>query len=281
MPLQADTLTTSTANDSLFAAFHTEFCPEQYAGFFRDNAFLHPELPYRNWGEEAVRLPYTLWRDDWVAATLLLCLLLLVYALNKTRKQLLKQTKNFFIQRSHNDLHSVKTGIEKSSHLIMVAQLCLLAALITFTYAEHHFDISLCQQPPRWLLGFYILAFLIFYLLKRMMIEFINWIFFPKSQQKEWKENYSFLISVESIVFFPLVLTLVYFQISFDKFVWIFLFILLIIKFLLTFKTFKIFFPKSYCLFHLFVYLCGLEIMPLLTLWKTLALLTEYWIVKY
>ena len=250
--------------------------------FFSKDPAYHPELPFRSTGESAVPLPYMLWRDDWVTGSLLLCLVILVLTINKTRQQLRQQTKDFFFAPKENKgLFAVETTIEGRARLFMTFQLCLLGGVMMFAYSQYELDFFLGQLSPRWLLGIYVLSFIAFFFLKKIMSAFVNWIFFPKSQQKLWNDNYSYLISVESILFFPLALTFVYFRLPFEKVVWIFLFILLIIKILLAFKTYRIFFSKSYGLFHLFAYLCALEIMPMLALWKTLAMVTENLIVKY
>ena len=260
----------------------THFSPELYQGFFRSNTLLHPELPYRSMGQSAVPVPYRLSHDDLVTSALIFCILILIYVLNKTRRQLMQQTHDFFVSpRERTNLFGVETGIEVRSRLFNILLLSLMGGLSMFAYAQYELQFFLGQLSPRWLLGIYVTSFLLFFFIKRILSSFVNWIFFPKSQQKIWNKTFSYLISVESLLFFPLLLTFVYFQLPFEKAVWIFLFILLTIKILLAFKTFTIFFPKSYCLFHLFAYLCALEIMPLLALWKSLAIVTENLIVKY
>ena len=251
-------------------------------GFFKNNPMLHTELPYRGMGRSAVSVPYMLSRDDLVTSSLLLCFLILVYVINKTRRQLIQQTKDFFFApKEHNGLFAVETSIESRARLFVIFQLCLMGGLLVFAYAQYRLDFFLGQLPPRLLLGIYVGSFVVYFVLKRILNSFINWIFFPKSQQKLWNDSNSYLISVESLVFFPFALIFVYFNLPFEKSIWMFLILLLIIKILYAFKTLTIFFPKSYGLFHLFAYLCALELMPLLALWKLLAIVTENLVVKY
>ena len=251
-------------------------------GYFSNKAMFHPELPYRSFGKSADPLPYMLWRDDWVTGGLLLCFVILVLTVNKMRHHLRQQSKDFFVApREKTGLLAVETGSESRARLFMLFQLCLLGGIFMFAYSQHELHFFLGQLSPRWLLGIYVVSFIAFFVLKFMLGKFINWIFFPKSQQKIWNDSYSYIISVESILFFPLALTFVYFRFPFEKIAIIFLFILLIIKILVAFKAYRIFFPKFHCLLHLFAYLCALEIMPLLALWKSLAILTEHLIVKY
>jgi len=259
-----------------------QFDPQQYAGFFRDNTTLHPELPYRSFGESAVSLPYMLRNDNLVTGSLLVCLILLVYAVNKTRRQLVQQTKKFFFApRQRSRMFAAETSIESSSRRYLYLQLCILGGVMIFAYSQNKYDNFLGQLSPRMLLLTYLAGFFVCILGKRLLISFVNWVLFPKNKQKTWNDIYSYIVSVESIVFFPLALAYVYFQLSYETALSLFIFIFFIIKILLAFKTYYIFFRKSYGLFHLFVYLCALEVMPLLAIWKTLAIVTDSLIVKY
>ncbi len=251
-------------------------------GYFRDNAMLHTELPYRSRGMSAVPLPYRLWNDDLVTGILLLCLILLVYVFNKTRRQMAQQARDFFFApKKHTGLFAVETSIEGNARLFIVFQLCLMGGLLTFAYAQYTLDLFLGQVSPRLLLAIYVGCFVAYFVLKRMCYGFVNWVFFSKSQQKVWNDSYSYLISLESFVFFPLALIFIFLGITFEKGIWIFLILLILIKILLGFKTLKIFFPKIHGLFHLFAYLCALELMPMLTLWMSLVFITNSLIIKY
>lgn len=250
--------------------------------YFSQSKMFHPELPYKSQGISATPLPYMLYRDNIVTGGLLLCLIILVYVHNKTRQQLKQQTKDFFFApREHTGLFAVETSIESSARLFSILELCLMGGISMFAYVQYKLDFFLGQLSPRWLLSVYIGSFILYFLVKRILNGFVNWVFFPKSQQKLWRDSYFYLISVESFLFFPLALVFVYFRLPFIKTAWIFLFLLFTVKTLLAFKTYRIFFQKMHGLFHLFAYLCALELMPLLALWKTLAVLTENLIVKY
>lgn len=271
---------TESSTDSLLVL--TEFCPEQYCGFFSGNPMLHTELPYQSQYLSAIPLPYRLCRDDMVSGSLLLCLFMLVYIVKKKHQQLVQQMRDFFYSpRERTGLPAVETGTEARSRLFTVCLLSLIGGLFMFIYTQQDLHIMLGEMSSRQLLAIYVGSLLLFFAVRHMMSRFVNWIFFPKSLQKQWNENYFLLFSVESLLLFPLLLASVYFILPFEKLICFFLFILLIIKILLTFKTYNIFFHKSYCQFHLFAYLCALEIMPLLALWKALAIVTESLIVKY
>lgn len=251
-------------------------------GFFNGNPILHPELPFRSMWCDTVPIPYRLSQDDIVTGGLLLGFFILICIVNQARRQLVQQTKDFFFApKERSGPFDKETSIEIYSRFSAVFLLCLTGGLMAFTYVRSHFDLFLDLQSIALMLGIYIGCFVLYFIVKRVLNRFINWIFFPKSQQKLWTDSCSYLISVESILFFPLVLTFVYLDFSFEQGMWMFLVVLFAAKLLLAFKALKIFFPKSYGLFHLFAYLCALELMPILALWKSLAFITNSLMVKY
>ncbi|MBQ8968286.1 MAG: DUF4271 domain-containing protein [Bacteroidaceae bacterium] len=268
------------AYDALPKSEATE--PHGLSGFFNGNPLLHPELPYRTWGQSAMPVPYQLRNGDLATATLLFCLLILAYVVNQTRHQLAQQTHDFFIApKERVGLFAVETSFENQARLLVILQLCLMCGLLALAYFMQRTDIPPYQTPPELLLAAYVGCFVAYFTAKRILSAFINWIFFPKSQQKLWNDSNSYLISVESILIFPLTVFSIYLDISAEKILLFFLFILISVKILLAYKALKIFFQKIYGLFHLFAYLCTLELMPMLILWKALGLITDNLIVKY
>lgn len=253
-----------------------------HIGFFKDSPLYHPELVPSQRGQRAVPRPYQLWRDDWVTGSLLLSLVLLIYVINRTRRQFVLQAKDFFFPpKDRPTLFAKKTSFESHSILFIIFLISLMGGFIAFVYAQHTLNLFLSQVSPYLLLFIYTGCFLAYFFVKRTMTHFVNWVFFNKSQQKHWKESTAFLISLECYLFFPLVLIFVYFKISILHTLLTSGILLFITKILLLYRCYSIFFPKIYCLFHLFAYLCALELMPLAALWKSLVFITDNLIIRY
>ena len=251
-------------------------------GYFKDNPMLHPELQVSPHGHIAVPVPYKLWRDDWVAGVLLFTFILLVYVINHLRRQFVQQAKDFFFPiQNHPIQPEEETSFESHAVFFMIFLLSLLGGLLSFVYAQYSLNLFLSQVSPYLLLFIYTGCFLSYFLLKRLLTNFVNKTFFEKSQQKQWTAASDFLISIECSLIFPLALVFVYFNISIIHTLIILGIILFLAKILLIYKCYSLFFPKIYCLFHLFAYLCALELMPLLALWKSLTFITGNLIIKY
>lgn len=245
-------------------------------GFFHRNPLMHTEVPYRSPWHRIERIPYRLTDDNLVIGSLLLYLVILAAVIVNSRHRLAQQAKDFFFTQKEQPMHqTAETGFERYVYPLSIGLLCLVGGLFTFAYVRH--ELGMLPDPlSDWqLLAAYAGCFAGYFVIKWLFSRFINWIFFSKSQQKSWTSNNRFLFIVESISFFPLVTIAVFLQIPFEKSILISLCVVLIVKILLSFKTQNIFFPKIYGCFHLFAYLCTLELMPIACLWKVLALVTR------
>lgn len=243
---------------------------------------LYPELHFRSPWHEAVRAPYKLCGDDMVTGSLLLCFFVLVGFVGHTRGQLMQQTRDFFrASQGRNGTFDKVNAIPALPRLVAFLHLCLLAGLTVFAYARLSNDVFFDSASLWTLLGVYVGSFVVYFIVKRMLGGFVNWIFFSQTQRKLWTESNAYLVAIESILLFPVALAFVCLDLPPAKAIWLLLAALATAKFLLAFKALSIFFPKSYGLFHLFAYLCALELMPILALWKSLAFITDSLIIKY
>ena len=162
-----------------------------------------------------------------------------------------------------------------SQAVFLYLQTGLLASLFFFNYTQTTQDLFMSRWSSHALLGAYILTNWIYIGVKQSAYIFVNWIFFDKGKRDRWIKAYSFLLSLEGILLFPLALTMVFFNLSIHDTA-ICLFILVgLIKVLLFYKTFNIFFSKIYGFLHLIVYFCALEILPLFGLLHALTYIND------
>ncbi len=256
--------------------------PVYTLGFFKDNALLHPELQVRQHGYSADPVPYQLWRDNWVSGTLLLSFILLVLIINRARHQFILQARNFMYTPLNAETSFAKDiTFESRTVVFMTILLSILGGFLAYAFAQYTLDLFLSQISPYLLLFLYMGCFLLYFLVKRVAYSFIDWIFFQKMQQRLWADACSFVLSVECLCVFPTVLVLVYFDMSVRQILLTLCAILVFSKTLLAYKCYSIFFRKFYCVLHFFVYLCALEIVPLIALWQSLTFLTGNLIIKY
>ena len=241
-------------------------------GYFEGDTLLHTEVPCRSYGFQATETPFRLRHDGWSGVLLLVCLLLaasLVMRLKKKFRELLRDV--FFPISGKKDAPIVDDPLRYSTRLLAVCLLSLTAAMVTFTYMQHEVGFYPFPETPYILFLGFVLLWMGYFLAKAAMGNFVNWVFFRSEKIFTWKRVYTFMYVVESMLFLVLALVVEYLPIPHDEVLVLALCVVFLVKILLFFKTFQIFFPKMYGTLHLFVYFCTLELMPLLVLQQVLT----------
>ncbi len=277
LAVRYDTLSAEESDTSLYDAeksFSTDF--------FNDSTLLQSELDARTNAPWAEILPYTLWRDNMVGVTMLLSLALFVYTINSAMRPYVLQIKSFtYTPRSTDTPFAKDIAFGTRAIVSMTLLISLLCGFIVYTYTQGFSGQSLSVAQPYIILLAYMGCFLIYFIFKRLAYRFTDWVFFAKQQHKLWADACSLALCTESLLFFPATLALVYLDIDISQILTALFCIILLCKILLAYKCFSIFFPKIHCILHYFVYLCALEIVPLIALWKFLAFIDGFLIAKY
>lgn len=251
--------------------------------FFQDNPHYHPELPFHSYGYIAEPLPYRLWRDDILSSLLLLIFVLLLLLINRTRSFIREQSHDFLFtpHMSQTFSTSVTTSLEYGTRVFLTFVLSMVGGLCFFSYIQMQYTIFMGQLSPYFLLGLYTVCFLLFFSTKRLLLNFVNWVFFDKIKRHFWNQSYNFLYMVETLLLLPIIAIYIYFSIPTKMSLLAILFVVVLVKVMLLYKSYQIFFPKIYGILHLLSYLCALEIMPLVALWALLSAVTDNMIVKF
>lgn len=241
--------------------------------FFPPSPYDHPEAVFRYSGMPSEPLPYLLRNDDGVTSILLCCLLMIMVIFTRSRKYIHQQVQDFFFDRiNQKTLFSITTGREMRYTLFLYMQTGLLVGLFAFDYTLSVCDMFMAPFTHFQLLGIYVLFCWVFLGVKQVLYSFVNWIFFDKVQRLTWMKSYAFLVSAEGLLLFPLALVMVYFNLPAEIVMLCLCIVLGMVKLLLFYKTFSIFFPNFYGFLHLIAYLCALEMLPACVLWKALML---------
>lgn len=242
---------------------------------FPRSPYDHPEVDFRYSGMISSPKPYQLRNDDGVTGILLCCFLMIMMIFARSKKYIRLQTQDFFFGQTHRDSFSVPTGREMRHTLLLYLHTGLLAALFAFHHTISSVDLFMVGITHFQLLGIYILCCWMFLGVRQLLYVFVNWIFFDKEQRESWMKSYSFLIAAEGLLLFPLALITVYSYLPAVYVVWCLCILLVMVKLLLFYKTFGIFFSKNHGFLHLIVYFCALEILPAYAFWKALMLTIE------
>lgn len=239
--------------------------------YFAGDSLLHTEVPYHPYGFSTASTPFRLRHDGWSALLLFLCLLLtasLVLRLRKSFRELLRGV--FFPIPGGTDAPVLNDPLRFSTRLIAVSLLSLAAAVVTFSYTQSWTDYYTFPETPYILFFAFLVLWIAYFVVKRLMINFINWIFFREAKIFTWQRAYTFLYASEAMLLFVFAVVVAYLPVSpSEMLLWVII-LVFFFKIVLLFKTRLIFFPKMYGTLHLIVYFCTLELMPLLVMQQIL-----------
>ncbi len=248
--------------------------PYDTCGYFAGDTLLHAEVPYRPYGYASTETPYRLRYDGWSGLMLFVCLLLVASLLLRLRGKCSEVLRSVFLPiPGKKDEPAVDDPLRYSTRLLAVCLLSLSAAMVTFAYTQHDVGFYLFFETPYIMFAAFLALWIVYFLVKRLAASFVNWVFFRSEKIFTWQRAYTFLYVVEALFFFVLALVAVYLPVLPNEVLILALFLILLFKIVLLFKTYKIFFPKLYGTLHLIVYFCTLELMPLLVLQQILMYL--------
>lgn len=220
-------------------------------------------------------LPYLL-HTDWMITTILfLCILFAILALSKEKKYLLQQLKFSISNRERSSMFDEITTSDIHYKFLLIFHSCILLGFCIYYYYINNMPDIFMRIPRGWLLGGGTLGVGVFLLLKYFLYSFINWVFFQKERNSLWITSFFNLFIWLGVLLLPVILVIVYFDISSHLSIYIVGILVIFAKITLFWICFSNFFEKIHGAFHLILYFCALEILPDLLLWKGIELVSN------
>lgn len=232
-------------------------------------------LTLHTYGQAGDPLPYRFRTDDYVTSALLLSFFLVVWILSRSRHQLGRALKDFFgLPATGPQAGHEATALQ--GRTFVTFQMCFLLGILFTDYTQEKLPAVFNQSSPYLVLLFGVTMCVAYFALKAALYRLVNVTFFGRERAEAWRNAYSLVLTGEGLALLPVTLLLVYFDISFETLTVAFVSVVAVAKLLLTWQTYRLFFGTPLGCVHLFLYFCGLEILPLALLWRALVFLSQY-----
>lgn len=260
-------------NERTGAADSVDSIPAIYYGdiaFFKDTMHA-PHTSTARLGSPGSPLPYNAGNDNLTSAILVGCVLLTLVCLSVSKNFFSRQVRGFFHELHSYTPFSTDTSNELIAAILLMLQTCAQLSILVFLYAEDVIDNSSSfhsQYTPL------LIAFAVFtgyFVVKAILYNIVNGIFFDKSRNTRWMKVFVVVSAVEGIALLPASLLQIYLDAPAENVALYAVFVIAIAKLLTSYKCFSIFFKHPSGFLHLILYLCALEMTPLLLLWGILA----------
>lgn len=245
--------------------------PEYYKeGFFSKDSLFHPELEGGRYGSVGDPVPYSVRGDDVITSLLLVSFVLAVIAYSNIRGFFSRQAKNFFHQPHEGVTSMTETATEARFQVFIVFLTGLMFATLYYFYSLHYNGDSYILSSQYYLILIVWAIFLLYFLVKMGLYSVVNLVFFDGKRNRQWIKSLLFIIALEGLLSMPAVIMGLYFDLPIYKVEIYFTIMLILVKLMTFYKCFIIFFRQNVVGLQIILYLCALEIVPLLALWEIL-----------
>ena len=225
-------------------------------------------------------LPYLIQSDGRVTTLMFLCILMVSFAFSREKKYLLQQARSLFINRERSSMFDETNIIDVRCFILLILHTCIILGFCLYGYFTEKAPVLFEKIPHMLLLGGFIGLIPVYLFIKWILYGVVNWTFFQKVKNSAWTTSFFNLFIWLGILLLPLVLLVVYLDISSPTNLYLIGFVVIIAKISLFWKSFSNFFEKIHGAFHLILYFCALEILPDFVLWKGIELVSNNLILK-
>ncbi len=217
---------------------------------------------------QAVPVAQPLYADDVMVGGLIVCGLILAAVLSDRKHFLSRLLKSFFLPRENN-MESLRTTNVIHMRMGMFLVALFSAGLLLATYASGK-PSSTVGNGLLWLLATATATLL--YLLRLLLFVMTDRIFFDHATQKAWEHSYANWLVLSGVPLYLSAVAAVFFNLSPHTILSLLGACVALLEICLFYKAFHIFSDKKHGILQLFVYLCTLELIPLLVAGKALVL---------
>lgn len=256
--------------------------PQYYReNFFSNDPYYHPELDGGRVGVAGDPMPYTIRGDNTITGLLLGCFILALISFSKSRRFIVRQAKNFFYEPSSLTTEVAETSNELRFQLFLVLQTSLLLSIISFLYTQDCVADTFILSSQYQLIAIFFGVFTGYFTLRALLYWMVNNVFFGRKRSWQWLKHLLFITSMEGVALFPLVMLQSYFDLSVQNAVIYAATVIIVVKILLLYKCFVVFFRQTAFFLQIILYFCALEIMPMLSVWGILTIIVDYLKIKF
>lgn len=237
---------------------------------FSEDTLFHIEVSHGSHGIAGDTIPETIQGDNVIMSLLLCCFILVVIAFSRVRGFAVRQAKNFFYPPREGVSEDMQTASEVRFQLFLIFLDSLLLALLYYFYTLQHQDNTYILDSPYLLIIIFLAYMLMYFCLKLLLYRLVNRVFFDGKRNGQWITAFMFIIALENILFFSIILILANLGLSVGYVETYFVSVLIFVKLLTIYKYYVIFFRENVVRLQIILYFCALEMVPLLSLWGVL-----------
>jgi len=251
--------------------------PQYYReGFFSKDSLFHPELPGGRYGVAGDPIPYNVHSDNVLTSLLLVSLMLAFISFSGVKNIILQQIKAFFYPAHGSSQEFNQTDTELFTQLFLCFLTAVLSALLFYFYTLTHIGDSFLLPSQYYLIAIYAAIISVYFVVKGLLYTWINNTFFDSKRNEQWMTFLIFVITFEGVLLFPAAMMQIYSEIPVQTIELYLIIVLILVKISTFYHSYDIFFRRNIVQVQIILYLCALELVPLLLLWSILHIVANF-----
>ena len=189
-------------------------------------------------------------------------MILLAYVRHNYKDYILQVLVSSVVYGTSNNLYREYKNIKPRS-AILLTTLSLISVTVFFYLLTMHFSPDFSKYNSFLIIGLIFASLVLLVLLNKLINIIFGIIFLQQDISAEYNHNIDFFNQSAGLVLYPVSILIVYSNISVTS-IYIGLFSLALIYLLRIFRLLKINFNKQINIFYMFLYLCTVEIIPII-----------------
>jgi Domain of unknown function (DUF4271) len=224
------------------------------------------QIPHGFIGISHPSIPQT---ESWVFIILVLLFSVFVYSLSQSVGLISDTIRSFFQVKERSSIFSKATVNDSRFRFFLIIFSIGTISLYAY-FLLHNSAVSFSIKE----FSLFLVATSLFFAVKSLIFDLIGYVFLHSASLKMAKDAYFNIISFLGVCLFPILFLQIYIP---DNFIGITQIVSLIVSIciavLIIIKLFQIFFQNILASFYILLYLCTLEILPLIILFKVYKLI--------
>lgn len=215
--------------------------------------------------------------DDVIFSLLLALFIFFALVFRANYRLFLKMLRDVVFIKERQNLSRKDAGNEWFFRHFMTFQALFLCSIGLFAIGRAYGYVNYLKEYTI-LLSILVLFLLLvlFYWGKQCFYFLFGCVFADKAKYRFWKTNYNAIIGAWGVLLYLPVLWLVFVGASLTVPVVLFVIFYILCRFVIIYKTIRIFHKKSTGILYISLYLCGQEILPLVFLYKGIVYLYNF-----
>lgn len=215
--------------------------------------------------------------DDVIFSLILLLFIVFALVFRTHYRLFLKMIRDVVFIKERPNLFEKVVGSEWFFRNFMTFQALFLCSIGVFAIARAYGYVPHLKENTVFLsIGLLFGVLMLFYWIKQGLYFMLGCIFTDPSKSKFWKTCYNAVIGAWGVLLYLPVLWLVFVGSHITGAFIVFVIFYILCRFVIIYKTIRIFHTKSTGILYISLYLCGQEILPLVFLYKGIVYLYNF-----